>query len=215
VLVSDTALQPAQAKSGFTKNEIDQITAALAAYPIDSPERVDWAGQVIAAYPIDSPERVDWAGQVIAEIAAQRDAWTTERDSVAKPLRKIATRVSSRWKPAIDAADAAINTLKAAVKAYRDQVAAEQARALQAAAVEQDPETARAEIARTVQATAPVPSTLSERTVWKWEIEDASKIPADYYLLDEQRISREVRASKEHTKIPGIRVIRDTEIVRR
>lgn len=195
-MIPDSALQPHRAKSHDARTNIDQITAAL------------------AQYPIDSTERVAWAGQVITELAEQRAAWTAERDSVAKPLRAIAKKVGNWWKPAIDAADAAIDTLKNAVKTYRDQVAAEQARRLEAAAVAPTPET-HAELARTVAAAAPLPPDLGEREVWRWEIENRSEIPAEYFLLDEQRISREVRERKHDAAIPGIRVVRDTTVVRR
>ena len=46
-------------------------------------------------------------------------------------------------------------------------------------------------------------------TVWGWEIEDEAKIPREYFLLDRQRLDREVRAQKNGLSVPGIKVTSD------
>ena len=43
-----------------------------------------------------------------------------------------------------------------------------------------------------------------QRKVWKWRVTDASKIPAEYMLIDEKRIGMEVRAGHDKVNIPGI-----------
>lgn len=195
-MITDDALKPHQTRSTAALASMSEVTVAL------------------ASQAIDTQERAEWAAQVIHELAEQKASMEAERDSVAKVLRQVANKVSRWWKPPIDTCEQAIAGLKQGIKDYRDREAAAQTAAL-AAIADQPPEDAHAEIARTVAATAPVPAGLIEREAWTWEIEDAAKIPRDYFVLDEQRISREIRASKGATNIPGIRPVRDTIMVRK
>jgi hypothetical protein len=58
-----------------------------------------------------------------------------------------------------------------------------------------------------VKDTPPAKETgVSFRDDWKFEITDASKIPCAYHLIDEVKIGKVVRAMKQATSIPGIRV---------
>lgn len=170
--------------------------------------------RALASVTIDSQERAEWAALVIGEVAEQNKGYETARDKIAKPAYRSYKEARALFAQPIATNKATIADLKQKVKAYRDRVAAEQTAAL-AAVVDMPPEAARAEVARAVVATAPVPAGLVEREAWTWEIEDAAKIPRDYYVLDEQRIGREIRASKGATQIPGIRVVRDTIMVRK
>jgi len=55
-----------------------------------------------------------------------------------------------------------------------------------------------------------VQSSLTEgwRDSWEWEVEDESLVPSEYWILDEQMIGMEVRAKKEKTNIPGIKIVK-------
>lgn len=186
----------------------DQSAAAVANTDADDTARA------LASVTIDSQERAEWAALVIGEVAEQRKGYETARDKIAKPAYRSYKEARALFAKPIATLDQAIASLKQGVKAYRDGVAAEQTAAL-AAVVDMPPEAARAEVARAVVATAPMPAGLTEREVWVWEIEDLAKIPRDRFVLDTARIDREVRASKGATNIPGIRVMRDNIVVRK
>lgn len=47
---------------------------------------------------------------------------------------------------------------------------------------------------------------LSFTTTWKWEVTDIAQVPRQYMKLDESAIGGVVRAMKDKTSIPGIRV---------
>lgn len=195
-MIPDAALAPQANKAAAAQTSMAEITVAL------------------ANQPIDSQERAEWAAQVIHELAEQRAGMVAERDSVAKVMRQLANKVSRWWKPPIDTCDQAIAGLKQGVKTYRDREAAAQTAAL-AAVVDMAPEEARAEVARAVVASAPVPAGLSERETWAAEIVDRSKIPEDYWIFDQARADREVRAMKHNFSVPGLRAVRDTIMVRK
>lgn len=58
----------------------------------------------------------------------------------------------------------------------------------------------------------PVPSAvpkvegISFRTDWKWEVTDVSQVPREYMMVNEVAINGVVRAMKDKTNIPGVRV---------
>jgi len=47
---------------------------------------------------------------------------------------------------------------------------------------------------------------------WTWEVQDISKIPEEYFVLDELKINALVRSLKGSVKIPGIRVFQTSGI---
>jgi DNA polymerase III alpha subunit (gram-positive type) len=49
-------------------------------------------------------------------------------------------------------------------------------------------------------------------TVYDFEVEDESKIPDPYWVLDRASLLRDVRAAKEECRIPGIKVTKKTEV---
>jgi len=49
-------------------------------------------------------------------------------------------------------------------------------------------------------------------TVYEFEVEDESKIPDPYWVLDRASILRDVRAAKDECRIPGIKVTKRIEV---
>lgn len=60
---------------------------------------------------------------------------------------------------------------------------------------------------------APIEKSEGIRTVtnYKFEITDASKVPAEYLIPDEQKIGRVVRATRGEIIIPGVKVYSETK----
>lgn len=54
---------------------------------------------------------------------------------------------------------------------------------------------------------------MSSTQEWLWKVADISQIPAEFWILDENAISRQVRATKGETKIPGIEVYSEGRVV--
>ncbi len=157
---------------------------------------------------ITTPEMAQWATDTAQQVRDQVKGWEAERDSMAKPLRKIATTISQKYKPAIDEGNRAIAHLKAALLKFG---AAEQERqrvALQEA-------TTQAEVQTAVATLAPAPAGLSTRDRWDWEVDDESLVPRKYWIIDTARIARMVRETKGETSIPGIKVIHNKTAVLR
>lgn len=154
----------------------------------------------LVAVQIQGPEMTQWAVTAGKQIREQMKAHKAERDSVLKPLKAIDKKIRGWFKPGLDLGDRLLLHLRTAIRDEQARVEAEQTAALQEA-------TTHEEIAQAVQTLAPKPEGYHETTNWKWEIEDETKIPRDYYILDTARIDREVKGSQDKTNIPGIRPV--------
>lgn len=71
---------------------------------------------------------------------------------------------------------------------------------------------AAATVAPIVQAEAPRVRGVATREVWKCAVEDASKIPREYLVVDEVKLRKVVAALKGDTRIPGVRVWAEKQI---
>lgn len=186
----------------------DQTTIDLAApraAATAAQQQADALGMLLAVR-VTTDAEAQGAVDMTRSLREQRRALETERDAQVKPLNAVVKRIRDFFRPPIDALERIETHLKAEVKRYRDVQAAAQAAALQAA-------TSHEEIAEAVAVLAPKPDGVVERAVWRWELEDLAQVPREYFVLDEARIGREVRASKGATAIPGIRVVRDSQVI--
>lgn len=90
--------------------------------------------------------------------------------------------------------------------------AAEAGKAEKAAALEQRAEMVTAPV---ISRPAPKVEGIATREVWRFAVEDASKVPDQYKTVDEKKIGGVVRALKGDTQIPGVRVWREESIAAR
>lgn len=111
---------------------------------------------------------------------------------------------------------------KAAEEAAEAEAKAEQERLAAEAEKEEDPAKKKAleDAQKLVQApvAAPVPATTvrggagtaSFKTVWKFEVEDAAKVPSNYKVVDEKLIRKAVVDGER--SIPGVRIYEDQQV---
>jgi hypothetical protein len=168
------------------------------------------------------------------ELMAIKSRWREIEDmrkSLKAPVDEAARRIQSFFRSPLDflaQAELVIKRKMVTWKTEQDRIAREEARRAeekarkererleaQARKAEEEGRTERAEILRdraevvVPQApppTAPKVSGISERTVWKFEIVDASKVPDKYKVVDEKKVRQVVNALKGDAEIPGVRV---------
>ena len=63
-----------------------------------------------------------------------------------------------------------------------------------------------------VQREVPKVAGVGTRTVWDYQVDDASKIPREYLMVDEAKIRKVVQALKGDTVIAGVRVFEKKQI---
>ena len=178
-------LGPAETVAAQAQTTAEQLEATMKAITVTTAEQAQWA--------------IDAAHQ----LRQHQKALEAEKEFVAKPLRDLARKHSQRWKPAIDAVGRAIAHLKTQALGYQAYERARQAAALQAA-------TSQAEVAQAVAVVAPSSKGLQERVAWTWEVEDLTKVPREYFVLDTARLDREAREKKGELAVPGIKPVRKT-----
>lgn len=151
--------------------------------------------------PIDTDSAAQWAVDVAHQLRAQRKELEAERDSVLRPLNDAVRRIRGWFRAPVTVLDAAEQTIKSKVLAFRAEQKREQMRALAAAA------TSHAELAQATEATTAKPDGMSEREVWSAEIVDASALPREYLVPDQKRLDQLAREQKSALSIPGVRPV--------
>lgn len=131
----------------------------------------------------DEQARLQREEQRKAEEAAQR-----ERERVAREAREAEAKAAELRRQAEEAAAAgnAKEAAKLESRAERSEVKAD-AKAMESAAV----------VAPVISREPPKVAGVTHRTEWKYEILDASKLPAAFLVPDERKIAATVRAMKQ------------------
>jgi hypothetical protein len=181
---------------------------------------------------IQTAEDLPTASQLFNEIRNERDRYERTRKDEKEPHLAAGRAVDERWKPILDTHDTASSIVNSKISIFRRQAekraAEEQARlraqqekerqrlAKQAERAEARglPDTADALIreAETMQPAIVAPAIparipgLQEADNWQFEVESPAALPREYLLPDLQAIRKVVKAMKDRTNIPGVRV---------
>lgn len=150
-------------------------------------------------------ERIRREEQARAEEAARKERERLERLRLAAEAKAREKEAELRRQAAeADAAERAKIELK--MQAEADKAAAKQAELEARAACVTAP---------VIHREAPKVEGLSTRTVWKFRITDARKLPPEYTLPDEVKIRKVVHALKGDTRIPGVEVYAEESMAAR
>lgn len=144
------------------------------------------AAQAEAVKSIESKEHYDYA-QTILEMAHFKEKDIKE---YFKPYKQRAKQVHSDWceaeKQTIEPYTKAKNVIKKAMSAYQKKVSEETGDTLK-----------------------------GQRESWDIEIADLSKIPSEYFIVDEARLKAEVKKLKSAFNVPGVKAIKSYVTVAR
>lgn len=158
---------------------------------------------VLAAYrqvPINTAGMQAWATDTAKQLAAILKQIEAEEQSAIGPLNAVIKTIRG-WFSFKKEIEATRVHLRDAAFEFGQQAAAEQRRLLATAA---ETGAGQAEIAAAVAASVPAPQGLGSRDCWRARVVDRSKVPAEYWVLDEARLDREAKASKGTAVVPGI-----------
>lgn len=163
-----------------------------------------------------------------------------QRKAITQPLNDAKKQVMDLFRPLTDTLSQAERTIKqrlVAWKSEQDRIAREEQRKAEAKAQrererlqkqadeaaakgrEDRAQTLQDRAASTVAAppppAAPKVSGVQTRTVWRFRVVDASKVPDKYKVVDEKKIGGVVRALKGDTEIPGVEVWEESTMAAR
>lgn len=145
-------------------------------------------------------ERLRREEQRKAEEIARKERERLE--AAAREAERAAREKAAAERKAAEEAAAAGRAAEAAKLAARA-AATETKAAEKAAALD---ERAAAVVAPVIQREAPKVAGLAMREMWLFKVEDKSKVPDEYKVVDESRIGKVVRALKGDARIAGVRV---------
>jgi len=161
--------------------------------------------EILAVVVADNPG-MHLAAGLLLEIKAQQKMVKCAKDAALAPFKRAVAQISSVFVAPTSLLSTGEAHLKNQIQAYRGSAAEQHTRMLSTAETIED-------VAAAVEVLPDRPDGLSERAQWRWSVGNAADIPREYYILDTQRIDREVRTLKGALQIPGIQVIRDTILV--
>lgn len=152
------------------------------------------------------------------------------RTSTVQPFNEYVKLVNAKCKSISGPIEAAMNTLRARIQEYRrreeERIRKEQAELEREHAKALAKEEKRAEKRGTEARYVPPPpppetvqnvasgkvGSTQGRKVWKFKIVDPTKVPNQWWVIDERAIGDFVKRMKADTKIPGVEVYQETEV---
>ena len=158
------------------------------------------------------------AVEILSKLNQQLDKVTEEREKVTAPLNAALKAERARWKPHETALEGAITALRTAMTAYQTNARKEEEAAKLKLAERVAKGTLKVETAVKKLDNLETPDakvftesgTVSFTSVKKFELEDITKVPTEYLLLNEVAVRK---AMKEGVELAGIRYFTE-EVVR-
>lgn len=210
--------------------EIEQEVKQLSA-------TVEGVLQAATEYKITTPEAYTASAERLRDIKGIQKKIEDAEKSITKPMNDALKAARDLFRAPKAAADKAESLIKAAISDYQAAQRRIQAEAQRKAdedarkererlaklqgAAEKRGDTAKAEtfqeraaavVAPVVIVAPPKAEGVTSRTVWKFEVMDAAKVPREYLVVDESRIRKVVQALKSDCNIPGVRVYSEEQI---
>lgn len=201
--IVETATVPTEAEAKASVDNADAIaTEALESLP------------EIQALQIEDHDDYAFIEGLAVEAKKNLKDLETERTSITKPLNEALRKVNEKFKPAKDALQKIERICKTKLKLARQRFEEEAERKLEEAKATDDLEEKHEAMVRAAEA-VPETGRVTFRDNWKGEIYDETQIPTRYWVIDIDRINKEIKAAKGEIEIPGVRVVNDKiEVIR-
>jgi hypothetical protein len=138
-----------------------------------------------------------------------------KRKEFTQPLYDLQKKINAFFKEPLSNYEKAEKKLKGAMAAYQVRKESERKAALEEAKKAADKEDRAAftqSMTKAADNIAPEAAGTYTVDVVKFEIEDPSKLPAEYWMPDEKKVGIVVQSLGKETKIPGVRVWVETSI---
>lgn len=166
---------------------------------------LDEARSTLAQLPrvvIQNQAMLDIAGQILQKTKGDAKRLDEQRKTATKPILDAKKTIDSWFKPAIDTLKEIEAGLKKAISTYVDAAQAAKVQALESG----DHEAALA------VATPELPTGVSTRVTWKFQIKNPELVPSDFRVIDLAKIQAVVNLNKDKTEIPGVHVYAETGV---
>ena len=177
---------------------------------------------------VTNTEEEKRAALVIARAKDMLKKVEAKRKDFVQPLNDHVKKINADFKTITEPIEAAISKLSSAILAYRQTAEWKEAQEYrEAVRAEAKDAVERGDVAAlqslsdantAIEAAAPKTvkteaGSVGTRKVWKYEIEDPTRVPTEFWIIDEKRIGAAVRAGVR--KINGVKIWEEETIVTR
>lgn len=160
---------------------------------------------------------MDFANECLADVKGKIRAYKAKKEEATKPLNAALKAIRGWFGPVEDFYGQAEDIWKAKIGAWTLAEAERQRQALEAVQVAHragDVAGVAQAMAIATQATVSVPTNVTVRAVWSFEVETPDLVPREYCSPDDKKIRTMVMAS-DGAPIPGVRIWKDTAVSQR
>lgn len=149
------------------------------------------------------------AGALLVELSSHRKVLESKRDEVLKPLNAAVKKIREWYKPAFESLTRAEGTMRTLMLSYkRREAEAKELAAKKAQKLLKDGKTEKAMVLIEQVNEAPVAAQgVSTRKTWTLEVVDASKVPAEFWMIDERALREYAKANAWSNPPPGVKYV--------
>ena len=162
---------------------------------------------------IASEADLELASQALTKIAKHMTEWEAKRKEIVTPANTFVRHINELWKRMTDPVRAEDLRIRAMMSTFRAKEARRRQEEYEAALKES--ENFFPDGSPIPEVIAPIPEDVTRKvvtengsvkfmTIWKYAVEDETKIPKEYWVLDTVKIGKLVKAGARN--IPGIRI---------
>lgn len=211
--------------------ETPEITTVIKAFPDrdDSVKALEWEAARLFGFAdrlvITIDKDVEFATEDLSFIAKLKRALEEKRKEYVNPINAILKEINDAFKTIVEPLDAADKLTRDKILAYRQEQERKareikEINRLRIEAAQREAKLNEGEITESIAIVDVPPAppstvrtdvgTLGTKKVTKWGVEDFSKVPDDYKIIDVAKVGRLVRAGIP--SIPGIRIWKETTL---
>lgn len=154
---------------------------------------------------------IDFATKVIDDVKSKFKEAETYRKSLTDTPRKQVEEINDRFRPVTQELLAIENALKTKILDYRRGIEEHNRRKQQEVQAQLAANQMQMAVtsAHQMQEQAQVAPNVQIREKWSFRVTDPSKVPANFYTLDVNKIAEHVKQFKNEVPIPGVEIFRE------
>lgn len=166
---------------------------------------------------VETNDEYTQAGDFLKQIQTKIKKIEAKRVEYTKPLDESKKRIMADFKALTEPLEVLVGEIKSKMTHFykqeqirlADEQAKREAEAL-AKAKEEGVSEVTVEVVEQPKSQVGEVATTTVKKVWKWEFEDASKVPHEYFTIDEKKINQAVRDGVR--EIAGIRIYQEDQL---
>lgn len=170
----------------------------------------------VNCFKIESQDDLDLANETTKDVKVKLKDWEERRTNITQPVNEGLRRINAVFKPLTDQYKKCETDLKSKVSTGLRYLREEQTRKLQeVAALSQAGDMVEAKRVLLSTPDAALPTGTSIREIWKYRVDDISKVPDEYLMLVVNDTAVQIAVAAGKRAIPGLQIYSEDSVTTR